>query len=104
MAQRGVHLNWGRRGKRNARRRVTLDEELLQRLEAIKSRLPYEESEEELERGRVKVVDTMERLIEAITKQGIGAKVEVPDFKGELNPKLFMDWIQELERYFDIED
>ena len=71
MAQRDVHLNWGRRGRRNAIRRVTLDEELLRRLEAIESRLPYEESEEELEvpRGRTKVVDSMERLIEAITKQ-----------------------------------
>ena len=45
----------------------------------------------------------MERLIEAITKQGTRDKVEVPDFKGELNPELFMDWIQELEKYFDIE-
>ena len=66
--------------------------------------MPYEEFEEELEvpRGRVKVVDPMERLIEAITKQGTSDKVEVPDFKG-LNPELFMDWIQELEKYFDIE-
>ena len=45
----------------------------------------------------------MERIIEAITKQGTRAKVEVPDFKGELNLELFMDWIQELEKYFDIE-
>ena len=105
MAQRGVHLNWGRRGRRNARRRVTLGKELLRRLEAIESRLPYEESEEELEvpRGRTRVVDPMERLIEAITKQGTKAKVEVPDFKGKLNPELFMDWIQELEKYFDME-
>lgn len=71
MAQRGVHLNRGRRGGRNARQRVTLDEELLRRLEAIESRFPYEESEEELEvpRGRLRVVDPMERLIEEITKQ-----------------------------------
>jgi hypothetical protein len=105
MAQRGVHLNSGRRGMRNARQRVTLDEELLRRLEAIESTLSYEESKDELEvpRGWVRVVDPMERLIEAITKQGTRAKVEVPDFKDELNPKLFMDWIQELEKYFDIE-
>ena len=105
MAQRGVHLKWGRRGRRNARWRVTLDEELLRRLEAIESKFPYEESEEELEfpLGQIRVVYPMERLIEAITKQGTRAKVEVPDFKGELNPELFMDWIQELEKYFDIE-
>ena len=45
----------------------------------------------------------MERFIEEITKQGTKAKVEVPDFKGELNPELFMDPIQELEKYFDME-
>ena len=77
MAQRGVHLNWGRRGRRNARQIVTLDEELLRRLEAIKSRLPYEESEEELEipRGRVRAIDPIERLIKVITKQGTMDKV-----------------------------
>ena len=67
--------------------------------------MPYEESEEELEvpQGWTRVVDPMERLIEAITKQGTIAKVEVPDFKGELNLELFMDWVQELEKYFDME-
>jgi len=105
MAQRGVRLNWGRRGRRNARRRAPIEEELLRRLETIESRLPPEESEEELEVPREwpRTVNPMERLIEAITKQGTRVKVEVPDFKGELNPDLFVDWIQELEKYFDME-
>ena len=105
MAQRGVRLNWGRRGRRNARRREPIEEELLRRLETIESRLPPEESEEELEVPREwpRAANPMERLIEAITKQGTRVKVEVPDFKGELNPDLFMDWIQELEKYFDME-
>lgn len=105
MAQRGVHLNWGRRGRRNVRRRGPIEEELLRRLETIESRLPPEESEEELEVSREwpRAANPMERLIEAITKQGTRVKVEVPDFKGDLNPNLFMDWIQELEKYFDME-
>ena len=105
MAQRGVRLNWGRRGRINARRREPIEEELLQRLEPIESRLSPKESEEELEVPREwpRTVNPMERLIEAITKQGTRVKVEVPDFKGELNPDLFMDWIQELEKYFDME-
>ena len=32
-----------------------------------------------------------------------GLTVEVPNFKGEFNPELFMDWIQKLEKYFDME-
>jgi len=46
ISQRGFHLNWGRRGKRNARRRENIQEELLQRLEAIEYKVPHEDSKE----------------------------------------------------------
>ena len=42
----------------------------------------------------------MERLIEAIAKQGTRVKAKVLDFIGELNLEVFLDWIQELENYY----
>ena len=67
MAQRGVHLNWGKGGRRNAGQRENIGEDLLQRLEAIESRLLHEDSEEEPEVPRcwVGAIDPSERLIEA---------------------------------------
>jgi hypothetical protein len=64
--------------------------------EATESRFPHEDSEEDLvvQRGRIRAIDTIGRLIEDITKQGTIFKVEIPDYKGEINPKLFQYWIQ----------
>lgn len=45
----------------------------------------------------------MERYIEALTKHITKVKVKALDFKGELNPEVFLDWIQELEKLFDME-
>ncbi|KAH9292377.1 hypothetical protein KI387_042439 [Taxus chinensis] len=105
MAQRGFHMNWAGRGRRNARPRRNVEDELLRRLEALEARLTHEDSEEEpeVQRARFGAIDPMERLIEAVARQGAKVKVKVPDFKGELNPEVFMDWIQELEKYFEME-
>lgn len=98
-------MAWGRRGRRNARWRDNAVDEVHRRLQALEARLPREDSEEEQEvqGGQEIAIDPMERLIEAINKQGTRVKVKVLDFKGELNPKVFLDWIQELEKYYDME-
>jgi hypothetical protein len=38
----------------------------------------------------------MERIIEEIYKQSTKVEEGVLDFKGDLNPKLFLDWIWDL--------
>jgi hypothetical protein len=78
---------------------------MFQRFEAIESRFPHEYYEEEsvVQRGRIGSIDPMDRLIEAITNRGTRVKFEILDFKGELNPELFLDWIQDLEKYFHME-
>ncbi|GLJ35831.1 hypothetical protein SUGI_0719390 [Cryptomeria japonica] len=42
----------------------------------------------------------MERFIVVINKQGTRVKFEILDYKGELKPEVFMDWIKDLEKYY----
>ena len=44
-----------------------------------------------------------ERLFKAISKIGKRPKFEVPTFLGNLNPEELIDWINELEEYFEYE-
>ena len=62
--------------------------EALRQSEALETRFCHEDSKEEpkVQRVWVGAVDPMERLIEAVAKQETKFKVNVPDFKGELNP------------------
>ena len=45
-----------------------------------------------------------ERLFKALTKIGKRHKFNVPTFSGNLNPKKLIDWINELEEYFEYEE
>ncbi|GLJ15950.1 hypothetical protein SUGI_0263630 [Cryptomeria japonica] len=98
-------MNWGRRSRSNTGPQRNFDQ-LLRRLNAIEGRLYLDESNEEYEnlRNVASAVDPMEILIEAMTKQLSKVKVYISDFKGEINPDLFLDWVQELEKYFKMED
>ena len=45
-----------------------------------------------------------ERLFKALTKIGKRSRFEVPTFSGKLNPEELIDWINELEEYFEYEE
>lgn len=71
MAQRGVCVNWGRRGKRNpGPRRNTM--EVFRRIEALEAKLQLDEFEDKQESlvNAARDLDPLEKLIEALKKQG----------------------------------
>ena len=45
-----------------------------------------------------------ERLFKALTKIGKRPKFDIPTFSGKLNPEELIDWINELEEYFEYEE
>ena len=45
-----------------------------------------------------------EKLLKAITKIGKRPKFDVPTFSGKLNLEELIDWINELEEYFEYEE
>ena len=45
-----------------------------------------------------------ERLFKALTKIEKRPKFDVPTFLGKLNPEELIDWINELEEYFEYEE
>ena len=65
-----------------------------------------EDEDEAEENVEVEVVlnPKEERLFRAISKIGKRPKFEVPTFSGNLNPEELIDWINELEEYFEYED
>jgi hypothetical protein len=86
-------MNWGSRGRRNAGNRWIIGEELIRRLETLEARQLHEEHKNL--RKQVDIIEPMERLIDVVTNQGV--RTEVSKCKGDLNPDLFIDWIQELK-------
>ena len=72
-----------------------------------------DESEDEREKGQVNQKEQEEeevlnpeeeRLFKALTKIGKRPKFKVSTFLGKLNPKELIDWINELEEYFEYEE
>ena len=71
-----------------------------------------DESEDEREEGQVNQEEQEEevlnpdeeKLFKALTKIGKRPKFEVPTFLGKLNPEELIDWINELEEYFEYEE
>ena len=71
-----------------------------------------DESEDEREEGQVdheeqekEVLNPKEeRLLKSITKIGKRPKFDVPTFLGKLNPEDLINWINELEEYFEYEE
>ena len=68
-----------------------------------------DESDDEREEGQVDQEEQKEevlnpkeeRLFKAITKIGKRPKFDVPTFLGKLNPEELINWINELEEYFE---
>ena len=70
-----------------------------------------DQSEDEREEGQVHQEEQKEvlnleeeRFFKAITKIGKRPKFDVPTFLGNLNLQELIDWINELEEYFEYED
>jgi hypothetical protein len=45
-----------------------------------------------------------ERLIRAITRMGAREKMDIPVYEGNLDAEELLDWIRDLDTYFDYED
>ena len=45
-----------------------------------------------------------EKLFKALTKIGKRPRIDVPTFSRKLNPEELIDWINELEEYFEYEE
>ena len=58
------------------------------------------------ENSKTKVVLNLEeeRFFRAMSKIGKRPKFKVPTFLGNINPKELINWINELEEYFEYED
>ena len=71
-----------------------------------------DESEDEREEGKVDQVEQEEELLnleeeklfKAIAKIGKRPMFDVPAFLGNLNPEELINWINELEEYFEYEE
>ena len=64
-----------------------------------------EEGQENQEEQEEEVLNPEEeKLFKALTKIGKRPKFEVPTFLGKLNPEELIDWINELEEYFEYEE
>ena len=64
------------------------------------------EDEDEIEenvKAKVVLILEEERLFKAISKIGKRPKFEVPTFLKNLNPEELINWINELEEYFEYE-
>jgi hypothetical protein len=64
------------------------------------------DNEAEVEpQGEVAAEDaTNERLIKAITRMSSKMKMDIPTYEGSLDVKELLDWIRDLDTYFDYED
>ena len=71
-----------------------------------------DESEDEREEGKANQEEQEEEVLnpeeekffKALTKIGKRPKFEVPIFSRKLNPEELIDWINELEEYFEYEE
>jgi hypothetical protein len=45
-----------------------------------------------------------ERLLKVVVKLGAREKIEIPMYEGNLDVKEFLDWIREMDKYFDYEN
>ena len=82
-----------------------LEEKILREIH-IPIRNESEDEDEVEENVKAEVVLNLEeeRIFRAISKIGKRPKFEVPTFLGNLNPDELIDWINELEEYFEYED
>jgi hypothetical protein len=45
-----------------------------------------------------------ERLLRAVVRLGVRAKIEVPMYEGNLDAEELLDWIRSMDKYFNYED
>jgi hypothetical protein len=63
------------------------------------------ESEEEVEGEANDAEDVAQaRLIKAVSKIGVRARIKVPMYEGNLEVEELLDWVRAMEKYFDYED
>jgi hypothetical protein len=63
------------------------------------------ENEDGHEREEVTAEDAAnERLIRVVARMGAKAKMDIPVYEGNLDAKEILDWIRDLDTYFDYED
>jgi hypothetical protein len=48
--------------------------------------------------------DVEERLLRAVVKLGARVKIDIPMYEGNLDTEELLDWIREMDKYFDYED
>jgi hypothetical protein len=64
-----------------------------------------EAENEEVEVEEVVVEDAAEeRLLREVVKSGVREKIEIPMYEGNIDTKELLDWIREINKYFDYED
>ena len=65
-----------------------------------------DESEDERAEGQAnqEEQEEEERLFKSLANIGKWPKFEVPTFLGKLNPEELIDWINELEEYFEYDE
>jgi hypothetical protein len=68
----------------------------------------FSDSEDEVETERDEEVAAEDasnkRLIKAIARMGVRAKMDIPVYEGNLDAEELLDWIRALETYFDYEE
>ena len=84
-----------------------MDVEIKQRRRADIGDVSESESEDEVghEEEEITAEDaTHERLIRAISRMSVRAKMDIPVYEGNLDVEELLDWIRALDTYFDCED
>jgi len=61
--------------------------------------MEVENTHEEVEAGE----GLEERIIKALTDLKENPKTETPTYSGSLNPKELIDWVRDMETFFDME-
>ena len=64
----------------------------------------YEEAAKDLKLPEVEILVEEEMLLRAMTKMGKSHRMEVSNYSASLDPEELIDWINELEDYFELEN
>jgi hypothetical protein len=78
--------------------------ETTQRREPDVGDISEAESEEVEAEGAVGEEVAEERLLRVVVKMGAREKIEVPMYEGNLDVEELLDWISDLDKYFDYEE
>jgi hypothetical protein len=82
----------------------------LDAMEITQRRVPDVGDVSEVEMEEVEVEEAItedvveERLLRAVVKLGSRVKIDIPMYEGNLDTEELLDWIREMDKYFDYED